>query len=237
MARDPKKINSFVIIDFETGGMDKKDGLHSQKYPVTEFAGLAMDGVTLEEIVRYENMVKPYDAGLIYDPEAATKTGINKELCEKEGIPLKQLVGDICQLCTEANKYNAKYIKPILVAHNWDFDKTFFQDIFRRCKVDMSKYIDGALDAWGNFQPHGIDTMDLAKKCWAEITDTDTKYTLRACCERAGIDHVDAHHAINDVVPTTDLLRYFITRLRSGSSEVEIQGGNISVHRQTFEWR
>jgi DNA polymerase III epsilon subunit-like protein len=236
MARDPKKINSYVIIDFETGGLDKKEGLHAQKYPITEFAGIAINGLTLEEILRYENMVKPYDVGLIYDPEAAKFTGITKEMCEKDGVPLKQMVDDMCQLFTEANLYNTKTAKPIIIAHNWDFDKGFLQDAFRRCKVDLGKYVDGDKDAYGNFIPHGIDTIDLAKACWAEVTDTSTKFKLPNCCERAGVDHVDGHHAINDVIPTVDLLRFFITRLRSGSNEVTVQGGNVSVHRQTFEW-
>jgi DNA polymerase III epsilon subunit-like protein len=236
MARDPKKINSYVVIDFETSGLDKKDGLHSQKYAVTEFAGMALHGVTLEEILRYDNMVKPYDAGLIYDSEAAKFTGISKEMCEKDGVPLKQLVEEISTLFDEANLHNSKTAKPILVAHNWDFDKGFLQDIFRRAKVDLGKFVDGDKDAYGNFVPHGIDTMDLAKACWAEVTDTTTKFKLPHCCERAAIDLIDGHHAINDVIPTADLFRYFLTRLRSGSNEVTVQSGNVSVHRQTFEW-
>jgi DNA polymerase III epsilon subunit-like protein len=237
MARDPKKINSYVVIDFETSGLDKKDGLHAQKYAVTEFAGIAINGVTLEEILRYDHMVKPYDSGLIYDPEAAKFTGITKEMCEKDGVPLKQVVEEISMLLKEANLYNTKTAKPILVAHNWDFDRGFLQDIFRRAKVDLSVFVDGDKDAYGNFIPHGIDTMDLAKACWAEVTDTATKFRLVNCCERAAIDVIDGHHAMNDVIPTTDLLRYFLTRLRYGSNDtVVVQGGNVSVHRQLFEW-
>lgn len=235
MARDPKKINSYIVIDFETSGFDK-DGMHAEKYAVTEFAGMAINGTTLEEILRYDNMVRPYDAGLTYDPVAANITGITKEMCEKEGIALIELVADICQLFTEANLYNSKTAKPVLVAHNWDFDRVFLQDIFRRAKVDLSKYVDGDKDAYGNFIPHGIDTIDLAKACWAPVTDTDTKYKLNNCCERAGIDLIDGHHAMNDVIPTADLLRFFLTRLRSGSTDVTFEGGSVAVHRPTFEW-
>lgn len=236
MPRAPQKINSFVVIDFETGGLDRKDRLHSQKYPITEFAGMALHGVTLQELVRYDDLVKPYDAKLIYDPQAAQITGITRELCEKDGISLSKLVENICQLCTEANVYKSKVALPILVAHNWDFDRQFFQDAFRRARVDMSKFVAGEVDHYGNFIPDGIDTLDLAKKCWAEVTDTDTKFKLRDCCFRAGIDVIDGHRAMNDVVPTADLLRYFVTRLRSGSSEVTVHQGQISVHRKQFEW-
>lgn len=236
MPRDPKKINSYVLIDFETSGIDKKDGLHAQKYAVTEFAGMALNGVTLEEILRYDNKVKPYDITHIYDPEAAQFTGITKEMCEESGVPIGQLVEDVSQLFKEANLHNSRTAKPILVAHNWDFDKGFLQDIFRRAKVDLATLVDGDKDSLGNFIPHGLDTMDLAKACWAEVTDTTTKFRLTQCCERAGIDVIDGHHAINDVIATADLLKFFLTRLRSGSSEVVVQSGTVSVHRQVFEW-
>lgn len=234
--RAPQKINSYVVIDFETGGLDKKNGCHSQVVPVTEFAGLAIDGVTLQEIVRYDNLVKPYDSNLYYDPQAATATGITKQMCEKEGVVLEQLVVEICQLLEEANIHKSKVARPIFVAHNWPFDRQFIQDIFRRAKVDLSKYVAGAKDAFGNFIPAGIDSIDLAKGCWAEITDTTTKFNLGACCNKAGTDVIDGHRAMNDVIPLTDLLRYFLTRLRSGSSEVTINEGQISIHRQGFQW-
>ncbi len=235
MPRAPQKINSFVIIDFENGGLDRKDGLHAQKYGITEFAGLAMNGVTLEEIIRYDNLIKPYDPKLIYDPQAAQITGITKEMCERDGAPVKQVVDDICQLFTEANIHNSKTAKPIIVAHNWPFDRQLLQYLFYVAGVDLSKYLSGGKDAHGNFIPDGIDTIDWCKQCWAEITDTDTKYKLQACCERAGVDFVDGHRAMNDVIPTADLFRYLITRMRSGSN-VTIKEGHISVHRQLFEW-
>lgn len=236
MAKAPQKINSIVVFDFETGGLDKKEGLHSQKYPITEFAGIALNPVTLEEILRYDNLVKPYDQKLIYDPVAANITGINKELCEKEGIPLKQLVEDLCTFFEEANIYKSKIARPLLVAHNGPYDRQFLQDIFRRTGVDLSKFVDGDKDHHGNFIPNIIDTIDLAKMLWADQTDTTTKFNLAACCERAGIDLVDGHRAMNDVVPLADLVRYILTRLRSGSTEVTVTGGAIVSHRQIFEW-
>lgn len=234
--RAPQKINSYVVIDFETGGLDKKNGCHSQVVPVTEFGGMAIDGVSLQEIVRYDNLVKPYDPNLYYDPQAATATGITKQMCEKDGIPLEQLVDDICILLEEANIYKSKVARPILVAHNWPFDRQFFQDIFTRAKRDLSKYVAGGRDAYGNFIPEGIDSIYLAKACWAEVTDTTTKFNLSACCQKAGTDVIDGHRAMNDVIPLSDLLRYFLTRLRSGSSEVTVVEGQISIHRQGFQW-
>jgi DNA polymerase III epsilon subunit-like protein len=237
MARDPKKINSYIIIDFETGGLDRKEGLHAKKYPVTEFAALAINGVNLQEIIKYDNLVKPYDNSLIYDPQAATATGINRELCEAEGIPLRTLVDDIILVIEEANLYGSKTARPIFVAHNWPFDRGFLMEIFRRAGKDLSKLVNGGWDNFGNFIPQGIDTIELAKNCWAEITENTTKYNLGACCLKAGVNYVDGHRAMNDVIPTADLFRYFSTRLRSGSGDtVSVDHGNIVVHRKGFEW-
>jgi len=237
MPRDPKKINSFVILDFETGGLDRKEGMHAKKYPVTEFAAIAINGVTLEQIVKYDNLVKPYDNALIYDPQAAQITGISRALCEKEGIPLRDLVNDIVTVFEEANIYKTKTALPICISHNWPFDGPFLQDIFRRAKIDLSKYTRGWMDCYGNFNPHGICSIDWAKALWGDVTDNTTKYTLQAVCEKASISFYDGHRAMNDVIPLTDFVRYAITRLRSGSSDVTVgSGGEIQVHRKTFEW-
>ena len=237
MPRDPKKINSFVIVDVETGGLDKKDGNHAQKVAVTEIAMLAMNGVTLQDIVKYDNLIKPYDNTLIYDPQAAQVTGIDKDLCEREGVRLREVVDDMITVLEEANVHQTKTAKPIFVAHNWPFDRGFVMEMFRRAGKDLSKYVQGGKDCFGNFIPQGIDTIDLAKQCWADITDNTTKFKLGACCLKAGVEFSDAHRAMNDVLPTADLFRYFMTRLRSGSSEVTVkEGGNISVVRKSFEW-
>lgn len=236
MPRAPQKINNYLIFDVETGGLDKKEGLHSKKVPITEFAGIGINGVTLEEILRYENIVKPYSTDLQYQPEAAAITGLTKERCEKEGVPLRQLVDDICQLLEETNIYKSKVAKPILVSHNFVFDRQFIMDAFIRAKVDLSKYVDGAKDAYGNFVPTGIDSIHLAKMLWAETTDTDSNFRLETCVGKAGIDMADAHRAINDCIPLADLLRYVITRLRSGSSEVTVVDGKATSIRNKFEW-
>lgn len=236
MPRDPKKINSYVIVDVETGGLDRKDGLHAQRYALTEVAVLAMNGVTFQEIVNYDNLVKPYDNNLIYDPVAAQMTGITRSLCEKDGIGLRNIVQDICLVLEEANVYKTKTAKPIFVAHNWPFEQNFLTDAFKRAGVDLSKYVSGGYDCNGNFIPKGIDTIDLAKQCWAEVTENTTKFKLGDCCAKAGIDYIDGHRAMNDVIPTADLFKYFMTRLRSGSSEVKIEHGQISVQRKNFEW-
>src|SRR5690606_40439964 len=124
--------------------------LNAQKFLALEFAGIVLDGVTLEEKVRYDNLIQPYDDTLKYDPGVLNMHGITLEECVEKGIPLKQLVKDMCELFLEG-KNGSKYQKPILVGHNAGYDVPFLEDLFERCNVDLSKYVEGWYDRHGVF--------------------------------------------------------------------------------------
>lgn len=232
MPREPKKINSYVLVDFETGG------LFVDKNPIMSMALVAIDGTTLEEIVKYDNLVKPYDDKLVYEPAAMNINGLSKMKCMKEGVSLKELVDDACTVFKEANIYNTKTAKPKLIAHHWPFDRKFLQDIFRRCGIDLGIYVAGDKDAFGNFIPDGLDTIDWAKALHAPLTENTTSFKLGSCLQRSGIDFSgDAHTALGDTLSLTDMWRFFVTRLRSGSSEVTVSEGRAVInHRNNFEW-
>jgi DNA polymerase III epsilon subunit-like protein len=231
MPRDPKKINSYLVHDFETGGLPVDTS------PIMSFAAVLVDGVTLDNVVKYDNLVKPYDEKLTYSPQAMAVNGLTVERCREEGVTLRQLVEDICALAEEANAGKGKGAKCILVGHNaGTFDGHFMTNIFDRCGVDMSKYFHGSKDSKGVFHPRIIDTIELNKAMIGHITDTDTNFKLQSCCIRAGIDLTNAHTALDDTIATADLLKYCLVRLRSGSSEVTMTEGKAAAHRQNFEW-
>jgi DNA polymerase III epsilon subunit-like protein len=233
MAKDYSKINNIVVFDWETGG------LTCQKNPVTEFAGLIIDTVTLESIAAYDNLVKPYDPALVYEARAMEITGLSKEKCEKEGIPLKQLGEDLCQLFETANKGRGKNFKCYLIAHNSSFDIPFLQDVCRRCNIDLSKYVAGYKDCWGNFQPYSDDTIIECKKIEGPETESDWKFNLDSCCSRAGINLNDAHRAMNDVVALADLVVHNIKRMRSVGTSTHVASDGAAVgssHRVVFPW-
>jgi len=236
MPRDPKKIPSLIIYDWETSGLDKKDNMHCKRVAVTEFAAVVLNGSTLEEILKYENVIAPYDSSLIYQQEAANLTGLTKERCQREGITLKQLAADLEILFEEANIHKSKIYKPLLIAHNSSFDTQFLQEIADRTKLDLSKYIQGYKDPRGFFVPKHIDSIDLAKMMWREQCDTDTKFNLEACITKAGLEISDSHRALQDCIALADFVRYVLTRMSSGSSEVTIVEGKATAHRATFQW-
>jgi len=242
-----KKINSYVIIDFETGGLanfskdkDKRKLPNSKVVPITEIALLAVEGYDLTELFRYDSFVKPYDEDLEYQQGAVEVTGITKAKVEKDGIEIKQLAKDLHQAFKEADVNKAWWARPIVVCHNASFDIPFLQSIQTYVpSFNLSKLVAGDTDTHGNFFPSYIDTMFQSKMLWgsAVMDNNDENFQLVSCCERAGIDLVDGHRAMNDVVATTDLLRHIISRTRAegGSEKISLNKEAADTYRVDFQ--
>lgn len=205
------KTAPYIIFDFETGGFS------ANKNPMTELAALSIYGDTLETITQFEGMATYYDDTLEYDQQALNATHISHEMIAK-GEPLKDIVNRFCKFCTDSTVHSGAKHKPILVGHNPKFDIPFLQQIFFKCKKDMSKFLAGREDFYGNFQPDYIDTIREAQMLWGN-DETMTAHKLIDCINKAGLELVDAHRAMNDVVATKDLLVYFINHTRNTGGE------------------
>lgn len=229
--KENKKVNSYIIYDWESSG------LSSQKNAVMELAMIAINGKTLENIIAYDNLVKPYDEKLVYEPAAMKVNGLSIAQCENDGVELKELVVDMIQVFEEANVHKSKVQLPLLVAHNGGFDAPFMEDVFKRCGKDLSKYVAGWTDESGKWRPRFIDTIDLAKMVHGDLADGTDDFKMNSCCERAGIQMADGHRAMNDVIALADLFRYYVMRLRSGSNEILVGEEETKIsHRNKFEW-
>ena len=84
---------------------------------------------------------------------------------------------------------------------------------------EFEKVFAGKKDFYGNFQPHYIDTIDLARLIFAN-DPTMTSYKLEIIAERLGLELDDAHDADADVTATLNILRVGTNRLRNGESNV-----------------
>lgn len=224
-----KKFNSYIVMDFETGGLD------CIKNPIIEFAAIAIKGHNYEQILAYDNIIKPYDEKLVYEPDAERIHGISKDRAFKSGVPLSQFGEDFITICQEANVENSKIAKPCLVGHNIGFDIPFLCNAAERCKIDLSKYLDGFFDHKKTFQPAYIDTIKMMKNADGGSPDAGIKFSLTECCRRFGIEITDAHHAMNDVIPTKELFIQLMTRIRStGGNTSNINSLGIDRARKKF---
>jgi DNA polymerase III epsilon subunit-like protein len=205
-----KAINSFLFIDFETGGLD------CRKHAVTEIAAIAIKGDTLEKIDLISTYVQPY-GDYTYEAEALKHTGITPEDIES-GIPVNDVVNEFINLLIKSDfTPRNKGSKPILVAHNSAFDKGFLIQIFSHCNKlkELEKYTFGHIDYYGNYQPEMLDSQHLAKMIWGN-DDEIANFKLGTCIAKAGIELSDAHKAINDTIALKDMHVGFTLNLRSG---------------------
>lgn len=225
------KTNSFIVLDFETGGLDPR--LHA----ITEVAAVAIKGDTLEKIDLFSSFVKPYgkdqverDGKLVreydYDEAALKSTGITFADIES-GMDIKDVVNELLILFKKADLYPGKgALRPIAVAHNSKFDKGFLIQPFVHCKKikEFEKCLYGGTDFYGNFQPEMLDTIIVSRMAYGHDDDM-TNYKLQSCITRSGIELSDAHRAINDTLATKDMVCSFINKLRSdgGSGGQEVK--------------
>lgn len=233
------RANSYILYDYETGGLANKSSDPSKKklpnpkvVPMIEFAAIVINGSDLSEVLRYENIIRPYDSDLEYQEGAVKIHGITKAKAMKEGISLKQFGEDFVTLCKEAGQISTQYAKPVMVAHNCGFDNPYIEDLCDREKIDLSKLVHGYTDCYGKFRMIAIDTIIDAKKMWGGDINM-TSFNLKACCDKAGIDLVDAHRAMPDVESLVDLFRYLIQHTRTGTGNAAFEGNRF---RKTFQF-
>lgn len=208
-------INGYCIFDFETGG------LSAIKNPITELGAIGIKGDTLEEVDRFALLCTPYyNPQLVYEQVALDVTGISLELLQKEGVDIKVIVNRTIEHFEILNKGGTFRSKPYLVGQNVLFDYNFLLAIFEHCKKDLTKYVNGQKNKDGIFIPSMIDTIDLARKAYGHTQMAN--YKLGTIVETFGLQQVEAHRSMSDVIPTKDILISCIQRLRSTG------GGQVS---------
>ncbi len=225
-----KKINSYLIIDFETGGLP--DWQKGNKNPACEIALLGLNGVTLEEILRYDNVIKPYDQKLISEPGAMKVHGLTPEVCQRDGIQLSQVMEDFCLVAQETNVYQSNIARPILVGHNVTYDVPFLEELAQRAEINLADYVSGYYNVHGKFVCHYVDTMVMCKQADGHRDEKTVKFSLTECCNRHATDLVDGHRALNDVIATSSLFRSLVAKLRSAGGMTTASDGGGSVRKR-----
>lgn len=221
-------INSFIFLDFETGGLDPK------KNAVTEVAMVAVKGDTLEKIDLVSTFIKPYGE-YTYEDAALKHTGITMDDIEG-GMPVEKAVEEIIELFKKADLHpKKKSTRNILIAQNSGFDKGFLIQLFHHTGKlkDLEKLTYGTTDFYGNYQPEMFDTIPFFKLAFGHDEEMNS-YKLENCLEKAGIELPDAHKAVNDTIAMKDLVVLLTGKLRSegGESSEAVAGTRFREHFQ-----
>ena len=194
--------SNYIVYDCETGG------LKCEEHPITQFACSILDFKTLKEIDRWETFIKPYN-GLKITPESLKRTQVSMTDVNN-GILVEQFNKTLMAFLQQHNAIskNSERGRLIPVGHNVTFDNNF---ISYALALDKFNFYDGVFE-------DAIDTEKLAHLAW-NLTGEE-KINLGACCSYAGIKLTDAHGAANDVAATSELLRYFMKKMRSKKGDV-----------------
>lgn len=225
----PDYVQNVIALDFETGGLSPQDN------PVTEIAAVAIHGKTFKEIGRYEALIEPY-GDMEITPKALEWSNLTVKKLEKEGIPIEEGVVGLVDLFKKANTAGPVGYRPIIMAHNAQFDAGFLQQIFQGCGEDLSKLIAGKEDVYGNFYPLLIDTVTLARLKWPIPLVDIPGHTLEQSCEKAGVELFEAHRAMQDVEAMIELYKHIVNSMRYGQGEGFDEAVEKQRHRKTFQF-
>lgn len=234
-----------IVLDFETGGLD------CTRCACTQIAMQAVRLDTFEVLGRYVNYIAPYDKQPLggvpkrkvlktrreveqentaepmdYEPVALNYTDITMELLRSRGVALKQVAAEVIDFVRRHTLSKGARYKPVLIGQNIPFDIGFLQQMmaYAGLQKEFAQAFAGTTDFYGNFQPHYIDTLDLARLCFAADPEV-TSYKLELVAERLGIELDDAHDADADVTATRQIVVQCGRRLRQN------EGADVAQQR------
>ena len=215
------KIFTAIGLDFETGGLD------ATKHACTQIALQAVRLDTWEMIDSYVKYIAPYykqDTGtapkrkilrsrhemeiekqgilMEYEAVALNYSGITMDMLVNSGVDMKEIATDIIEFTKRNTLTKGHQTKPVLIGQNITFDIAFLQQLMNYAGLvkEFEKVFSGKSDFYGNFQPHYIDTIDLARFALADNPSV-TSYKLELIAEHLGIELDDAHDAAEILPP------------------------------------
>jgi DNA polymerase III alpha subunit (gram-positive type) len=218
------KVPPILIYDFETGGFE------SQIHAVTEFAGIFIDGDTLEEICRYEAVLKPYHPDLLYTPEALKASNMTMEIINN-GIDFKTFTRDFTTFLRKGAIHSGEKYKPIVGGHNIVFDNPFMQQLFHHMGKKIQEFLNCKEDFYGNWYPKYVDSLTWAMIAYPELLS----HKLGECVIHSGAELVNAHRAMTDVKGNGNLFEKFFKNLR-GTGNVVVDTAEKTLYREAFKF-
>lgn len=228
-----------LILDFETGGLPKKD-LPVSQIAITQIALHAIRLDTFEKLGSFVRYVYPYEqravkalapkrktlkskyevekpVEMVYDEKALDFTAITMDMLREQGVGLDELAQDMLKFIEDVVfAKTPKNMKPVFIGHNITFDEGFLIQMFEFTGLlkDLIKLVRGWVDFYGNWHPQMIDTLHLGQLALCHH-DNVSSYNLGVMCDNLGVELDDAHDADADVTATANVLGVITQRMRS----------------------
>jgi DNA polymerase III alpha subunit (gram-positive type) len=222
--KEGRAVPNFVVWDVETGGFN------GAKNPLVEVCFICYDGVTLDEIDRYEALVKPYYKNEItgepleYTSGAMNAHRITIAEMEEDGIPLKQVAVEVIAKL-DSWKVGGVFGKPILVGHNIiKFDIPFITLSFEQVKL-RDAFIKKINDQVMDTLYFSMFKFPTSKDKGDELAQNNN-HKLGSICKAMGISLTGAHRAAADTEANAEVFIEFIKGIRGEGSDVS--GGIVN---------
>ena len=243
-----QRIYTAIGLDFETGGLD------ARQCGATQVALEAVRLDTWQPIGRYKSYIAPYDrpaeesrrkvlrtrrelfapptpVPMRYDDTAMRYSGISLDMLQARGADVVRVATDILDFARRHTLGAGPQFRPVLIGQNIPFDIAFLQQIMHRANLisDFEKVFAGTRDYYGNFQPHYIDSLDLARMAFAADASV-TSYKLEAVARKLGVELAEAHDAEADIAATLDIVRLCACRIRRQEDFEAVQRQKTRPH-------
>jgi DNA polymerase III alpha subunit (gram-positive type) len=204
--------NEFIVYDLETGGL-KED-----KHALAEVGFIALNW-DLEEVERYEKIIKPYSEELTYEPKALEVNKLTMEMINN-GEDAEKVLDEVIKFLKESKKRSGK--KPVLCGHNMAaFDNRFLRAFFECFKKKLDDYVE---------VESGVDTMWWARWRYPELVN----YKLQTVLEVEKLYNKNSHTSMADTEATAELVKIMLRALR-GESSVQ-KKAPLRRYREDFQF-
>ena len=225
---------NIVVFDIETGGFS------GSKNPLVEVCFICYDGVTLEEIDRYEAIIAPhYENPLTKEPLEYTTGALN---IHKISIAMMEEVGKALKVVAQEViaklklwKVKGMMGKPILGGHNiLKFDIPFIKTSFSFVKEDVN--FEKAINA------QKIDSMYFStfqfpsSKDKGDTSAVNVNHKLGSICKALGISLVGAHRASTDTEANAKVIIKWIKSMRGEGTAVASSGLENQNESDSFKF-
>lgn len=251
MAAPVEKENVVVAIvnDLETGGTD------CTRCAVTQVSLHAVRLDTFELMETYSAYVYPYckkeginkpkkkalknkyDEGeedlMDYEEKALEVSGITMDMLYSMGKPIEEVAGEVCEFIKRNTLPVTINNRPIMVGHNPQFDKGFFQQmmVYTDMWPQFCKVVRGNKDFWGNFQPALVDTIIMCQLALDDDKSINT-WKLESMANRLGIDLDDAHNSDADTMASREILKVLVAWMRAKGQGSDSSFGGFAMEKK-----
>lgn len=208
-----------VVSDTETSGLPSKEKEVYKDILLIELAAVVIDIWEMKIVEEFDALIKPYNDTYVWEAGAENTHHISQKTLQENGKDVKDVYRAFKDILV---RYKNSRIGAVLCGHNFQgFDVPFIEAMFQDQKDSIYNYV-----RW---------IEDTQKMAYYRAIEQEN-FKLGTCCQKEGVELVDAHRALTDTRANAQLMLKYISIMRGeGGSSQKIGGMKPSRFREKFE--